>query len=496
MIRWGYVMIANVKSSPENIKNIQAQFNQVIHYSQGFFPHTNKLFDKWFEAKRDFIEAWDGNLIYEGPKVSFELSKSDRNTRLDEFIDVIAVTYDNEALAEFIHKNRDGFFENKVVSSLWEDEGIPVGMKLVRAFKHFESDELALKDIQTHASMIIQEDKVEGTLCFSVHPLDYLSSSENTYKWRSCHSLDGDYRAGNISYMVDKATIVCYLRGAESAELPNFPASVRWNSKKWRVLLFLSEKWDVVFAGRQYPFFSDSALDKVKTHVLSSTIKNYNWSSWHDDQITTFNYKERNLDGGYLMHPYVVISNEFMQLNKIVVDGDKSLHFNDLLRSSCYKPYYMFKNFRPIDLIPRIVVGGEAPCLHCEGDCIVVSDSMLCESCELEFGNSESDQFAYCDCCDRRMVVDNAHYISSNGYMVCEWCYQDRIKQCECCGGEYFADDIIYDKSTHTYRCHTCMNYGRARRSDEYQDWDEITTSSANIERLVDEILKFCEETE
>ena len=28
---------------------------------------------------------------------------------------------------------------------------------------------------------------------------DYLSLSENAFNWRSCHALDGEYRAGNLS---------------------------------------------------------------------------------------------------------------------------------------------------------------------------------------------------------------------------------------------------------------------------------------------------------
>lgn len=85
--------------------------------------------------------------------------------------------------------------------------------------------------------MLIQEDKVTGILCLSIHPLDYLSLSENTYNWRSCHALDGEYRAGNLSYMMDNTTVVCYLKGEDEAELPHFPAEVKWNSKKWRMLL-------------------------------------------------------------------------------------------------------------------------------------------------------------------------------------------------------------------------------------------------------------------
>ena len=48
--------------------------------------------------------------------------------------------------------------------------------------------------------MILQDVKVSGDLVLSVHPLDYLSISDNNHNWYSCHSLDGEYGAGNLGY--------------------------------------------------------------------------------------------------------------------------------------------------------------------------------------------------------------------------------------------------------------------------------------------------------
>lgn len=387
-------MTVNVKSSTENIKYIQSQFNEVISHSQDFCPDTDELFARWYEAKRDFIEAFGGDLIWECPdKVTFELSQADKNVRLDEFISKISNTFENDALAMFLEDNRAGFFKNEVVEggTVRMSDGdivdVPVGMKLIKAFKYFESDPLTLKDLQTHASMIIQEDKVSGTLCISVHPLDFLSSSENTYNWRSCHSLDGEYRAGNFSYMMDSSTVICYLKGAEDAKLPNFPDSVRWNSKKWRMLLFFSTHWDVMFAGRQYPFFSRTALDIIMMQLKQKVAGGY-WSEWHNDTLNSFNYAERNADGGSLMWNYVCLNNELYKTVDVIQDGKHSLHFNDLLRSSCYVPYYCFKYYRPVGETPVIRVGAEAPCLMCGHNHMVSTDSLLCEECELEFGDS------------------------------------------------------------------------------------------------------------
>ena len=156
---------------------------------------------------------------------------------------------------------------------------------LEKQASNFEEDEKTLSAMQDYASTVIQENKITGKLCISVHPLDYLSSSENTYKWKSCHSLNGEYRAGNLSYMCDTSTIICYIKGEEEAKLPNFPSDVLWNSKKWRVLLNISDYKDIVFAGRQYPFSSIDLLNKVKDILISKTkiLAPWGYSNWTNE---------------------------------------------------------------------------------------------------------------------------------------------------------------------------------------------------------------------
>lgn len=500
-------MTVDMSSSKSNIEQIKAQFNRVIEFSQEFSVNSDALFEQWYEAKRDFIECWNGQLMIEVPyTITFELSQAEKDSRLDDFINIVANVFDNEYLAGFIEDNRDGFFQNKTTKP-WCNKyigvDVPEGMKLLKAFKYFEDDDITLKDLQTQASMIIQEDKVSGRLCFSVHPLDFLSSSENTYKWRSCHALDGEYRAGNLSYMMDSSTIICYLRGLDNAKLPNFPMDVPWNSKKWRMLLFFSDKWDVVFAGRQYPFFSQSALSVVMQYLQDNNMCNGRWSNWHNDQLTSFYYdgNKNDYDGGGLMWSYVCISNEIMRLGEVIEDAKGSMHFNDLLRSSCYKPYYCFKYYRQVGVRPKVKIGGSIPCLHCGEHSVVAEDTMLCEACELDFGESCDDRFGYCDYCDRRIVIDEGHYIPSHGQVICEWCYDQHIIPCNSCGNDFFHDDVVYDKESHGYMCTSCNERRHPRMTATFfgnlyhhrQEDDFVEASPAINQAALQELIeKIC----
>ena len=311
-------------------QQIKKQVAEVVSHSQCFDnPEVDKLIDTWLEAKRDFIEVFGGKTIWESPQpVTFKMSKEIREGRIDAFESYLVDQYGYDRLADFVEDNREGFFENQVIkNSQYENKKIPAGAKLIKSFKHFVHGDSALHDIQSRASQIVQEDSVTGILCFSVHPLDFLSSSENTYNWRSCHALDGEYRAGNLSYMCDKSTVICYLRGTDNTKLPMFPAEVPWNNKKWRMLLHFSDNWDVIFAGRQYPFESSTAMGLIRTYMLR--LMGYDgdtgWCDWTDPLVCTVaDSHNREYD---LRDKYIMMRGKLVNLNDIIQEPPDPLHF-------------------------------------------------------------------------------------------------------------------------------------------------------------------------
>ena len=458
-----------------NLSKIQEDFNSVIRYSQDIpDPKTDKLFNTWLESKANFIELFGGKYIYEFPeKVSFDLGPKERHDRVIRFAAQVESTYGYSQLAEFIEKQEEGFFQNLTVEdyTTWSGKVIKKGTKLVKAFKNFIENEIALTNIQNEASRIIQEDRIEGTLCLSVHPLDFLSLSENTYNWRSCHSLDGEYRAGNLSYMMDKHTLVCYLKGADNVELQGFGPKVKWNSKKWRVLLYVSNDWKMIIAGRQYPFESKTGMDIVLKDMLSQAglCKCYQtgsaWSDWNDtliSKISLTNDIEVNLDS-----PYIPIGNHLTPLRDLVKNGEGSKQFNDVLYSSCYKPIYAFQYVKYswdesgghmanwVD-ITKFNIGGFTYCLWCgEEECLTGADTMMCEKCELEYGHSDNEMFTICDSCGRRIYTDDSYAVGDE--LWCQHCFDKYAHRCECCGEIVYEERIRYHEGTQQYVCEYCL---------------------------------------
>jgi hypothetical protein len=287
--------------------------------------------------------------------------------------------------------------------------------------------------------------------------LDYLSSSENTYNWRSCHALDGEYRAGNLSYMLDKSTVICYLKGSDNVKLPLFPEDVPWNNKKWRVLFYVSDNWDLIFAGRQYPFSSIDGINQARLHFLN-VLKKDHWSycDWTDPIIS-------EIPDSYghtydLNNDYVMIRGKLIELNKLVIDPESyPLHFNDVLKSSCYKPHYTAYNNKPWfrEEISKVHVGAECKCLRCGRKPIHIPESFMCDECDLEYGKFNEDIYTICDCCNRRIFIEDSISLS-NGDEVCENCAKTECFFCEDCEEIYYNDCRVYLEEEDIYVCARC----------------------------------------
>lgn len=463
------------------ITTIKEQFVKVLEYSQHRSDlNADAIFDKWQSAKQYFIDHWDG-LTYEVEEpITFYLSIEEKTARYNEFIEAIDYNYGNYGLTEFLDwLTIDEVFDNHMSRDYWltAEDKIAAGTKVSKAFKYFISNETALRCIQDQISTIIQEDKITGTLVLSVHPLDFLSTSENTYHWRSCHALDGDYRSGNLSYMVDSSTIVCYLRGANGQKLPNFPAEVSWNSKKWRMLLFLSDKRDALFAGRQYPFFSPSALDIVQEALLTSLDKRSRlWTPWYNDYLKKFpranTYGDdfgRDTD---LYSRYICMANQIYSMREIIKAPKRQLFFNDLTESSVYIPYYCWNRYAADGI--QFHIGDNVPCLQCGFNNVRYSDSMVCEDCMDNYNNDAEP--LYCEACERQIYEEDPdYYVMGVGITLCADCADTMTRLCERCHGRWMKQEITYDYDIEQHICPYCRaDLNGEKTSLDEDDWDTL----------------------
>lgn len=430
------------------------------------------LMTDWYENKKKYIEWFGDKLIFEYGPVEFHLDKERKQSLVKEFLEQagnILMGTEFEQLSTFILKNMSSFFDNTVTCG---ENPVKSGMKLSKAFKYFIKNKDALNTVQQIASMYIQKDKVSGTLCFSVHPLDYLSLSENTYNWRSCHSLDGDYRAGNLSYMCDPSTIICYIKGDKEEKLPNFPTNIPWNSKKWRMLIFFDEMQDYCFLGRQYPYALENIFSIIQNEILPGSFSNF--SDFNMESVP---------DIGRLWDKMIILNTRDgykpFGINEVIEDdSDSPLHYNDLLYSTVYTPYYSSKRhtFEIKSKFPKIKVGHEVKCLCCGTGTIYASEALMtCKDCAAANGLALPDDYVYCADCGNPYPEDEIYY-TANGDPICEYCLNNGnwITCCNC-GEIYFYDETIYSEKYDSDFCNNCFDnikeeeyaYRRANRLED-----------------------------
>ena len=355
---------------------------------------------------------------------------------------------------EFFKCNYDGILENKLQQPYGE---FPRGMRLSKVLmKEFGLD---AEDVRQKLSMLIQSNKVTGKLCLSVHPLDYLSASENNHGWRSCHALDGEYRAGNISYMLDSGTIIAYLKSANGdVELPRFPSSVPWNDKKWRVYLHCDTDNHVVYAGRQYPFHTNRGLELIADMIR--TLWYFQTKTQRDNEMkraaeimgytmTPYDFRERYIPRHRFRHFGIkgttTINGETFEFTetKFIVAGDKwgesvkvvpaktyirnkeeALNFNDVIQSHTYAPWLMTygeeSRNEMLPMIPHSVfyVGEHVPCACCGKRDARDSDTFLCNHC-----HSNDDEME-CERCGEVWPASEMNWVDGYGYL-CPDCVRD-----------------------------------------------------------------------
>lgn len=458
--------------------SIKEQFIKVIQATQGIpEPKVDSLFTKWERNKRFFYTKFGNRYIYEYPEeVVFELSDSAKQSKLEEFIEIVSTNYNNSALANFLEMNTKNFFSNLTVEPYHDsyyDIYVPKGTKIIRAFKYFEDNKKVLSELQSLASQIVQENKVRGTLCLSIHPLDYLSVSETPYGWTSCHSLDGDYRLGNLNYMVDKSTVVCYLKSTNDTF--DLVPGVEWNCKKWRMLMFFSTDFNMVFAGRQYPFFHEPAMDFVLKKIFVEVFKDY-WSDWYNEYIDHLSITKGNDKTDYLFNSrYVPVGPELVKMEELTRRTSETYFFNDLLWSNYYtKPYYAFREYctmwrqTSVDGSEYLLeqggranvnttifdLGEPVPCLRCGKTATMISSRMQCCDCEAEYGTEDLEEFAYCACCNRRFFEEDGIHIDD--CLICPSCAENETTCCEHCGNLEFNYNMRYNRKLDMWLCVWC----------------------------------------
>ena len=406
--------------------------------------------------------------------VTFDLDDTSRDEKVNQFIDWVYREY-GEDMYQFFVDNHDAILENKLQHP-WGD--FPAGMKLSKVLmRQFGMDAEAVRQ---KLSMLIQSNKVTGKLVLSVHPLDFLSASENNHGWRSCHALDGEYRSGNLSYMLDDCTIMAYLKSdAPDVKLPRFPADVPWNDKKWRCYFFFDWEMGICYAGRQYPFHTDRALELVEQmmrkvkYFIDNPDREYAGFFGQGDVIGhRFHHwgikgeTRINNETFYFGRTKVIVgyddSAKIVPLAKYVGTHIDAMCFNDLIDSHTYAPYIM--RFKGEDYFPdmgvhKMLIGAPTPCACCGDRNADNSDTFICRHCQHTYGVGEEITCTHCGC-----IIPDEELYEVDGEFWCADCFNNYWIECDNCHLKFYEDNI-YEEDGHHY-CPACWHNRNSHNHD------------------------------
>lgn len=427
---------------------LKSQLEQVITYSQPNLSNVEidcgNLIDEWWENKKKYFDIMlDRKLIWESPNpVSVSYSPEMQESMFNQFISAAVSFLSKEGHTrseidyweDWMLSNSKSFFSNTVSSiSGCEDTDMKIGMKLIKAFKYFnEFKDSEIRFLQDLASQVIQKTKVEGTLCISIHPLDYMTISENNMNWRSCHALDGEYRAGNLSYMLDPSTVVCYIKSNSDTQLRSFPQGMLWNNKKWRVLLHFQKDFNIVYVNRQYPFSSDDLIYELQ-HTAPMMYAGFGSTRYY---ISNNGFKEVN--GIPLSQNYFTYKGRVINPVEACGGDEQSLQYNDFIYSPHYTPqfirndrkFFLSDGFDTALKICQTEIGKRVKCPCCNSEYLTDSDCFVCETCKDQINGV----IGYCEDCSSPIFAGDGLY----GYMsqdpsrmFCIECLESRLNEGE-----------------------------------------------------------------
>ena len=265
-------------------------------------------------------------------------------------------------------------------------------------------------------SQILNERNVKGTLCLSIHPLDYMTASYNENDWRSCmHWLDGEFRRGVIEMMNSNRVVCAYL---ESAHEYVGLGPYTWNSKKWREFFIVSP--ELIAGIKGYPYWNrdleDITLEWLR-ELYAPVFGEY------ESKMATYSPRNRDDD---------VESDEGTTKISNMIFRTGSAMYNDFYGENVYH-MYLRRGLGEIRWQSPLYYSGPSQCVWCGEATAAYFDnegSFVCGNCITVH---------YCNKCGE-MIRNSDDLIVLNGEEYCYDCYQD-LPRCDICE-ETFDDNF------------------------------------------------------
>lgn len=394
----------------------------------------------WDRAKSGYLrKLFKDQLIISTPISYFE-SLDDITNHLDEFIyrdnrcKRFMDTFKGHFQTEEWNRYRDIAYlvnyvplaENRISHDVkvndWKftkgTKTIKIISKIAKNLKiGLEPDEEGISDLEyfrRRHSLALNTKKLFGNLCLSIHPLDYMTMSDNSNDWSSCMSWSGagEYRMGTVEMMNSPCVVVAYL-ASEDDSLPI--ADYNWNSKKWRSLFIVDSNF--IANVKAYPYQNDNLTKEVMKKLAEL-------AGWAPQEPTKYSVYNENDDTSYINDKLIRL---YFYTDKMYNDFGSSATSFLLINPEYNKPELINTDYN---------YSGIAECMVCGSTEVSREDTLLCDNCD------PSSRCMYCGeyCCEDDLIT------LSDGTEVCSYCFDEETGT-DTITGEYY----LYDNLTSVY---------------------------------------------
>lgn len=303
---------------------------------------------------------------------------------------------------------------------------------------------------------------LQGNLVLSIHPLDYITMSDNASNWQSCMNWqkEGCFRLGTVEMMNSNNVICVYLESTSVPFVFDKKNGLKWNNKKWRELFYVTK--DIILGGEQYPYTNNLISADVLSTLRQLARDNMHWGYEFGPEL----YKDMNN------------INTLYTIDKIkdwIADGsaiknniifDTYAMYNDLMHKNNH--YYCVRN--KVKKNKVISVSGKQVCACCGKedfhkqwgyDYYDDDDSRDSNPAEVVCGECLTDHS--CDICSAFAGTSiTVRSVNGKDIMACKKCIDRNTVPCACCGelvyvgGAVDARDLVAFKTPYY---HTELKY-------------------------------------
>ena len=269
------------------------------------------------------------------------------------------------------------------------------------------------ENVRIIQSQCLNTADLHGTLCLSIHPLDYMTMSDNENDWTSCMRWrrNGEYSQGTVEMMNSATVVVAYLHNPDKPmTLPN---DMPWSNKIWRQLFVVDEA--MITEVKPYPY---------------------------DDENITMTCLEwlKELVGGDFTNMHMEDSGD-----TITIDDTEKVCFN-------FDVGFMYSDFGTMSRSHNIAINIPFIKQYCDID-------EYTNSYYISINYSGASECMWCG----GDITDDWDDEETSGRRICENCYSHI--RCSCCGRAIVSDDYYYDADGNIICCNC---------HDEYYDYDSI----------------------